>query len=181
MPIVPEDKDWTWVIEEPCPECGFDATVFLREQVSELIEANTQDWVELAAEHGDSFPVRPVEERWSSLEYACHVRDVYRLYDVRLHLMLDRDDPDYPNWDQDATAVEDRYGEQSLPIVIDDLVAAGTKLAESFAQVSGDQWERTGNRSDGARFTVESFARYMVHDPVHHAWDVRQNVALLTD
>jgi hypothetical protein len=38
--------------------------------------------------------------------------------------------------------------------------------------VRGDQWQRTGNRSDGKRFTVESFARYMMHDPVHHLWDV---------
>lgn len=22
--IVPDDKDWTWVLERPCPECGFD-------------------------------------------------------------------------------------------------------------------------------------------------------------
>jgi hypothetical protein len=27
-------------------------------------------------------------------------------------------------------------------------------------------------RSDGARFTVASFARYMVHDPIHHLYDV---------
>jgi hypothetical protein len=23
---LPDDKDWTWVVEEPCPECGFDPT-----------------------------------------------------------------------------------------------------------------------------------------------------------
>ena len=23
--IVPDDKDWTWVLERVCPECGFDA------------------------------------------------------------------------------------------------------------------------------------------------------------
>jgi hypothetical protein len=38
--------------------------------------------------------------------------------------------------------------------------------------VTGDQWQRTGNRSDGARFTVETFARYFAHDPVHHLYDV---------
>jgi len=21
----PDDKDWTWVLDTPCPECGFDA------------------------------------------------------------------------------------------------------------------------------------------------------------
>jgi uncharacterized protein YfaQ (DUF2300 family) len=25
---------------------------------------------------------------------------------------------------------------------------------------------------DGANFTVTTFARYFVHDPVHHRWDV---------
>jgi len=38
--------------------------------------------------------------------------------------------------------------------------------------VSGDQWQRTGFRSDGAWFTVESFARYFIHDLVHHLYDV---------
>ena len=55
-----------------------------------------------------------------------------------------------------------------------DLEAAGAGLADSFAAVSGDQWQRTGNRSDGARFTVDTFARYLLHDPVHHVWDVEQ-------
>jgi hypothetical protein len=27
-------------------------------------------------------------------------------------------------------------------------------------------------RSDGSRFTVESLARYSIHDPVHHLADV---------
>jgi hypothetical protein len=25
MPVVPDDKDWTWVLARRCPECGFDA------------------------------------------------------------------------------------------------------------------------------------------------------------
>ena len=55
---------------------------------------------------------RPSADRWSPLEYACHVRDVFRLFDMRLHRMLDEDDPTFANWDQDETAVADRYGEQ---------------------------------------------------------------------
>ena len=29
-----------------------------------------------------------------------------------------------------------------------------------------------GSRSDGAHFSVDSFARYLIHDPVHHLHDV---------
>ena len=38
--------------------------------------------------------------------------------------------------------------------------------------MTGGQWQRTGRRSDGASFTVETFARYFIHDPVHHLYDV---------
>ena len=56
---------------------------------------------------------------------------------------------------------------------VDELVAAGDQIADSFAAVKAHQLGRTGTRSDGARFTVETFARYLIHDPVHHLWDVR--------
>jgi hypothetical protein len=38
--------------------------------------------------------------------------------------------------------------------------------------VAGEQWARPGRRSDGASFTVETFARYFAHDWVHHLHDV---------
>ena len=49
--------------------------------------------------------------------------------------------------------------------------AAGV-IAAHFDSLAPGQWQRTGSRSDGAHFTVESFARYFIHDPVHHLWDV---------
>ncbi len=100
------------------------------------------------------------------------MRDVFRLFDMRLHRMLDEDDPTFANWDQDETAVAERYGEQDPTVVGRELVAAGDQIADSFAAVTAEQLGRTGTRSDGARFTVETFARYLIHDPVHHLWDV---------
>ena len=100
------------------------------------------------------------------------MRDVFTLFDERLALMLRDDDPLFANWDQDETAVVERYGEQDPVAVAAELQRAAQALAGSFAAVHGDQWDRPGRRSDGARFTVGSFARYFVHDPVHHLWDV---------
>jgi hypothetical protein len=56
--------------------------------------------------------------------------------------------------------------------VSNDLREAASVLATRFEQVTGDQWRRTGRRSDGANFTVETFGRYVIHDPVHHLYDV---------
>ena len=86
--------------------------------------------------------------------------------------MLDEDDPLFANWDQDETAVAERYDAQDPAVVAAELAAAADHVAASFAAVEGEQWERVGRRSDGAVFTVRTFARYFVHDPVHHLWDV---------
>ena len=37
----------------------------------------------------------------------------------------------------------------------------------------GGQLGRRGLRSDGSAFTVDSLARYFLHDALHHLWDVR--------
>lgn len=177
MPITPDTKDWTWVLDRVCPECGFDTGSFPREEVGALILDNAASWREVLAH--PKVRDRPSDDRWSALEYACHVRDVFRLYDYRLHLMLDEDDPDYPNWDQDEAAVEGRYRDQDPEQVRDAIEHAGPRLADSFDSVTGGQWARTGNRSDGASFTIETFARYMIHDPIHHLNDVREGFAML--
>ena len=168
--VVPDTKDWTWVLRRPCPECGFDSRSVVREEVPALLRGNAAEWRALLA--GGEVRRRPRPGVWSPLEYGCHVRDACRVYDERVRLMLTTDDPAYPNWDQDATAVADRYGEQDPGTVAAELDEAAGALADRFAGVSGDGWRRTGNRSDGASFTVESIGRYFLHDVVHHVHDV---------
>jgi hypothetical protein len=168
--ITPDDKDWTWVLERPCPECGFDTSSFPREQVGSLLRDNATTWVEVLG-RADA-EARPSDDVWSPLEYGCHVRDVFRLYDHRLRRMLDEDDPLYENWDQDQSAIDDRYGEQDPAVVAVEVRESADALAATFDGVQGDQWERPGRRSDGASFTIETFARYFIHDPIHHLHDV---------
>ena len=170
MTIVPDGKDWTWVLRRPCPECGLDTSSFARAEIPALVLANAAGWqAPLAAPDAAR---RPRPDKWSALEYGAHVRDVLRLYDYRLGLMLTQDDPLYPNWDQDETAVAERYETQDPGVVSGELTAAAEQVAGSFAAVAGPQWDRPGRRSDGATFTVETFARYFIHDPVHHLYDV---------
>jgi hypothetical protein len=49
---------------------------------------------------------------------------------------------------------------------------AAEVIAEAFASVRGEQWQRPGRRSNGSLFTVDTFARYFLHDLAHHAWDI---------
>lgn len=169
--IAPDTKDWTWVLDRTCPDCGFDAGACAPDAVASLTRKNAAAWERLLAE-GLIQSGRPDDATWSSLEYACHVRDVYRRYDGRIALMLTEDDPLFPNWDQDASAVDDRYDEQDPTRVVEELRSAAEDLAMRLDRVIGTEWDRPGRRSDGASFTLATIARYMIHDPVHHIWDV---------
>jgi SAM-dependent methyltransferase len=170
MMIEPDTKDWTWVLERPCPECGFDAPDLDRDRIPQAIRDNATLW-DVVLDTDDA-AVRPSAHLWSPLEYACHVRDVNRLFAQRLELMLTQDDPAFENWNQDEAAVEADYGSQQPDKVAAEVTAAAEAVAAAYERVTGNQWSRTGRRSDGAVFTVDSFARYHLHDLVHHAHDV---------
>lgn len=168
-----DDKDWTWVLERPCPECGFDAGTLTPEATGAAIRSLVPIWQDVLA-RADVAGRRRVD-RWSDLEYGCHVRDVFRLFDHRLSRMLEESSPQFANWDQDVTAAEDRYHEQDAARVAAELAAAAEILAARFDDLGpadAPVWARDGHRSDGAHFTVASFARYLLHDPLHHVWDV---------
>lgn len=170
MPIEPDTKNWTWVTERECPECGFDASAVTVAELPALLRDNAASWAQVLRR--SDVRDRPDDSTWSPLEYAAHVRDVYQLFGVRLALMLDNDDPVFEDWDQDATAVRDRYGDQDPAAVGPALLAAGESLAAGFEAVPRDAYGRVGRRSDGSVFTVETLARYLAHDIVHHLHDV---------
>ena len=135
MSITPDNKNWTWVLERPCPDCAFDAETIANRDIGMIIRDVASQW-EVVLFH-PQVRQRPLPNVWSPLEYGCHVRD--------------RQDPH---------------------TVRRELATSGDMLADRFDAVSGSEWRRVGFRSDGAQFTVESFGRYLLHDPIHHLWDV---------
>jgi hypothetical protein len=168
--ITPDSKDWTWVLERGCPDCGLDPTAIPYADIPAAIRGNADAWREVLTRR--DVHDRPSPDVWSPLEYSCHVRDVFRVFDTRLQRMIREDDPLFENWDQDATAIEERYDEQDPAVVATDLVKAAHTLAGRFGVVTEEEQGRPGRRSDGAGFTIATLARYLLHDPVHHLHDV---------
>lgn len=169
--IEPDTKDWTWVLERPCPDCGFEASTVVRERIGAAIRENAVGWQQVLA--APDATTRPRPDVWSPTEYACHVRDVHRLFGGRLTLMLGQDDPQFANWDQDETAVAERYDLQLPDQVAPELAEEAERVAVAYDAVPADAWERPGTRSNGSTFTVETLGQYHLHDVVHHLWDVR--------
>jgi hypothetical protein len=167
---IPDDKDWTWVLDSPCPDCGFDARAITGADVAGLVLETIPRWQHALTDVRARS--RPAPEIWSPLEYGCHIRDVFVLFGQRAQLLLDQDDPLFANWDQDETALAERYWEQSPSVVAVELAAAGRHTATIFAGVEPGQWARAGRRSNGSTFTVDSLGRYFIHDVLHHLVDV---------
>lgn len=170
-PLEPDTKDWTWVLDRACPDCGFDAASIDRARLGDVIRDNAAAWSVLLAAPG--VRERPRPDAWSPTEYACHVRDVHHLFRERVQLMLDDDEPTFDNWDQDATAVADRYDLADPAELGPVLVVTAEDAAAAYDAVPDEAWSRRGLRSNGDEFTVESLGRYHLHDVVHHLWDVR--------
>jgi hypothetical protein len=170
-PVVPEPdtKDWTFVIAHGCAQCGFTPQPVT--QTGDRLRATLPQW-EATLRRPDA-ALRPAPDVWSPVEYACHVRDVCALFRQRLELMLTQHNPEFANWDQDATALAEDYFHQRPDVVLEQLSVEVAATAAAFDAVAGDQWQRSGRRSNGSEFTVATFAVYFLHDVEHHVWDVR--------
>ncbi len=174
-PAEADDKDWTWVLDRPCPDCGADVRSMDVAEIAAANRENAAGWTEVLAGDPEWVRRRPAPETWSPLEYACHVRDVFRLFKQRLDLMLMENDPEFPNWNPNIAAEAERYDLADPATVSAEVVSAATVIADAFEALTAEQLARTGRRSDGAAFTIETFARYEIHDPLHHLWDVTRS------
>ncbi|MDQ4500857.1 DinB family protein [Sinomonas sp. ASV322] len=171
MAITPDTKDWTWVLTERCPECGFEATGLTPRDVARRVDSTLPRW-DAALRHAE-VRKRPDEQTWSPLEYGCHVRDVFELFRHRLELMLAEDGARFANWDQDATALEKAYADSDPEAVRAELAERGASARDAFAAVPEESYGRRGLRSNGSEFTVVTLAQYFLHDVEHHLHDVR--------
>ena len=118
-----DTKDWTWVLEQRCPECGFDGR-----RAGPGPDRRHHPSGGRRGSRATSGATTPATDRapdvWSDLEYGCHLRDVGRIFGERLQLMLDEDGPQFANWDQDETAQVDRYDLQDPAVVAVELAAS---------------------------------------------------------
>lgn len=172
MSIEPETKDWTWVLRQECSECGEDVGQLSLADAIERLRELQEPWrVELEQ---PGLATRPNDRTWSRLEYACHVRDALAVFRGRVELMLQRDEPTFSDWDQDAAAEAGNYNEADPTKAADEVRAAIDATIEMLSELGPDVIDRRGLRSDGAAFTVLSLTQYFVHDVAHHLVDVRR-------
>ena len=87
-------------------------------------------------------------------------------------MVLATEDPTFATWDQDATAVQERYADPDPMTVAGELDVALARLLGQLAAVQPGDRDRLALRNNGSRFTMTTLICWLVPDPVHHAHDV---------
>jgi hypothetical protein len=114
--------------------------------------------------------VRPDPATWSVVEYACHVRDVFSTFTIRLHRMSTEDVPAFDPMFADLRAVRFRYNDADLDVVLGELDAYVAGFLDEVAATTG--WDRTATRRAGELRTARWLVRHAVHEARHHTRDV---------
>lgn len=128
----------------------------------------------LAATADDVLRSQPIAETWSGLEYACHVRDVFRVQRERVQLALAEDRPVFASMRREERVVEERYNEQHPAKVARQITDAAESLAATLESLGDDGWQRTGiyNWPTKRVRTVEWIGRHTIHEGEHHLKDI---------
>lgn len=172
--------------ESACEECGFSYESLAPHDVPAAIRSFAKRYRAplsrfLPGEDGDELVrQRPHPSRWSALEYAAHVRDVFARYDGWIRECLDRDRPVLEGAPPDELAEERRYNEDEPVAVTDALAANAEQLATTIGSVPDGAWDRVGIRRD-QDVSVLLMSRRAVHEGSHHLLDVGRGLRAVRD
>lgn len=161
-----DTTDWTFVLETGCPECGY--TLHEPTTTAERLRADVPRWETVLAR--PNVAARPEPTVWSPLEYACHARDLIAVLGERVALMRGETDPVFADYDGEAEAVRGRFWAAD-PTKVAVQIRENTDATIAVLAVI-DDWQRTGRRGDGKRFTIGQLCQYLLHDVEHHLHDV---------
>jgi hypothetical protein len=169
----PPAPGWT------CGECGFEYDAYGPPEIVDAFAGFGRKYQApltrgLAGEDLDALVrTRPAPETWSAIEYACHVRDVFRVTAGRVEAILTAgiEPPAVERFDPERAAVERDYAGQDRLVVAGDITTVAEGFGERLGLLSTGDWSRAAVR-DGEELTVHWLAVNAVHEGAHHLLDI---------
>lgn len=166
---------------EKCDGCGFvwDG-VNLKDAVSGISDTVT-DFVGVIEEAGEMATVRPAADRWSIVEYAGHLRDVFISLRERTILASIVDEPTGTPIHRDERVNLGFYSLDSLDDAADELGFAAGVLSKTIATLPEGFENRMLVYSPVTelKVTIGWMAAQAYHEAFHHLMDIRENMRLL--
>jgi DinB superfamily len=176
-------EGWQWARAQTdrCPQCGHHPAAMERDTLGAQLMESAQSWRNFLMEADDPYlRTAPAPGIFSPAQYGAHVRDILRVYGDRILIMLEEDDPVFPQFNPDE-GTWDRYNRLGRKELADDLEAQAQRLATILDELEPEQWSLTMIRNGGAdgvyTFTVAGLASYAVHEAHHHLLDADGSLA----
>ena len=116
----------------------------------------------------------PLEDTWSALEYACHMRDVLQIQRERLQRALVEDGFAPESMRRDERAIELNYNDQDLTTVADDIETNAEALAADIERFTDSDWNRTMTYlyPERTERKLTWVVQHTVHEGEHHLLDI---------
>jgi hypothetical protein len=170
-------EGWQWARAQTdrCPQCGHHPAATERDSLGSQLKESAGSWRIFLTEADDArLRTVPGPGIFSPLQYGAHVRDILRVYGDRILIMLQEDDPVFPQFNPDE-GVWDSYNRLGREELASELDQHAQRLATIFDDLEPEQWSLTMIRDGGAdgvyTFTVAGLASYAVHEAHHHLLD----------
>lgn len=102
----------------------------------------------------------PAPGKWSILEIVCHLRDMERdAYQARYERVLAEENPQLPDINGEAYALEFDYRAQKLSAVLRDWARLRKENLRLLKKLKADQWQRIGSHETAGPLTIEALLR----------------------
>jgi DinB superfamily len=163
---------------ETCEDCGFAWVQVDRHEIAPRTTAAAQHIASTITANADKSLVRPTVERWSALEYAAHVRDVFLSIRDRLVIGLVEDDPGFKPMYRDERISLGLYATDTATDIAAEVVAAANMLARLFEAIDPQQLDRVVQYGypDPLPRTLLWMGQQAVHESEHHLADINENL-----
>ncbi len=122
----------------------------------------------ISAEDATSW--RDSGDGWTVLEVLCHLRDFDRFFRQRVELMLAEDNPQLPAFDHEQIAIDGRYNEQDIDVVMIEFSAERAIFVQLFYDLfeTPEAWSRPGIHPEAGDWTIfDSLLQVGHHDANH--------------
>jgi DinB superfamily len=163
---------------ETCEDCGFARVQVGRDEIAPRAVAAARQIATAIGANADRSRVRPSHERWSALEYAAHVRDVFLAFRDRLVIGLVEDNPGFKPLYRDERVSLGLYAADTVAEVAGELEAAANMLLRPFSAIESADLQRVVQFGfpDPLPRTLLWMGQQAVHESEHHLADINENL-----
>lgn len=116
---------------------------------------------------------KPVPEKWSMLEIACHLRDVERLFVERYGKMVSLDRPALRMMNQDELAVRLKYNEDDPAAALRDFRRLREETVHLLGALPHQTWQRIGLHPKRGEFSIAANVEMHVNHDANHLSQIR--------